>query len=88
MTHETETVNARSIADDVSAAIRFYTTHLGCATLTNQGRIVDNTDGEAAHLRDVRVTFRNDIVKGPGGKQILLEDPSGNPLELFQPSGS
>jgi hypothetical protein len=33
------------------------------------------------------VPFRNDIVTGPGGKQILLEDPSGNAIELFQPAG-
>jgi hypothetical protein len=32
--------------------------------------------------------FRNDIVSGPGGQQILLEDPSGNPIELFQPAGA
>jgi len=32
------------------------------------------------------VGFRNDIVTGPGGKQILLEDPAGNPIELFQPA--
>ena len=35
-------------------------------------------------LRDAGATFRNDIVTGPGGKQILVEDPSGNPIELFQ----
>jgi hypothetical protein len=32
------------------------------------------------------VAFRNDVVTGPGGQQILLEDPSGNPIELFQPA--
>jgi len=32
------------------------------------------------------VAFRNDIISGPGGQQILLEDPSGNPIELFQPA--
>jgi hypothetical protein len=34
------------------------------------------------------VKFRNDIVTGPGGRQILLEDPAGNPVELFQPVGA
>jgi hypothetical protein len=34
------------------------------------------------------VHFRNDIISGPGGKQVLLEDPSGNPIELFQPAES
>jgi len=48
--------------------------------------IVDDIDAEVARLRDAGVTFRNDIVTGPGGKQILLEDPSGNVVELFQPA--
>jgi catechol 2,3-dioxygenase-like lactoylglutathione lyase family enzyme len=37
--------------------------------------------------RGAGLNFRNDIVSGPGGRQILLEDPSGNPIELFQPRG-
>ncbi|HVH31610.1 MAG TPA: VOC family protein [bacterium] len=37
-------------------------------------------------LKQSGVIFRNEIVSGPGGKQILLEDPSGNPIELFQPA--
>ena len=37
-------------------------------------------------LRGEGLTFRNEIVKGPGGSQILLDDPSGNPIELFQPA--
>ncbi len=41
---------------------------------------------EVARLRAAGVPFRNDIVKGPGGAQILLDDPSGNPVELFQPA--
>ena len=41
---------------------------------------------EVARLRAAGVTFRNEIISGPGGKQILLEDPSGNPIELFQPA--
>ena len=48
--------------------------------------IVDDLDAEVAHLRDAGVRFRNDIVEGPGGKQILLQDPSGNVVELFQPA--
>ena len=39
-----------------------------------------------ARLRQHRVSFRNEIVEGPGGKQILAEDPSGNVIELFEPS--
>ena len=48
---------------------------------------VDDLDAKVAELRLVGVKFRNDIVVGPGGKQILCEDPSGNPVELFQPGG-
>ena len=43
-------------------------------------------DGEVERLREAGVRFRNDIVAGVGSKQILLEDPSGNPIELFQPT--
>jgi catechol 2,3-dioxygenase-like lactoylglutathione lyase family enzyme len=49
--------------------------------------VVDNIAAEVERLRAEGVRFRNDIVTGPGGKQILLEDPSGNPIELFQPAG-
>lgn len=41
---------------------------------------------EVARLRAAGVLFRNDVVVGPGGSQILLEDPSGNLVELFQPA--
>jgi catechol 2,3-dioxygenase-like lactoylglutathione lyase family enzyme len=50
--------------------------------------IVDDLPTEVERLRNAGLTFRNDIVKGPGGSQILVDDPSGNPIELFQPSGS
>jgi catechol 2,3-dioxygenase-like lactoylglutathione lyase family enzyme len=121
-------VNVRCMVDDVSAAVTFYTTHLGFTPLSNaapafadvqrgnlrlllSGRtssagrpmpagtrpgpggwnrihlLVDNIADEVERLRASGVTFRNDIVTGPGGKQILLEDPSGNPVELFQPAG-
>lgn len=49
---------------------------------------VEDLEAEVERLREVGVTFRNDIVTGPGGKQILLEDPSGNVIELFQPAGT
>jgi catechol 2,3-dioxygenase-like lactoylglutathione lyase family enzyme len=48
--------------------------------------IVDDLEAEVARLREVGATFRNDIVTGPGGKQILLQDPSGNVVELFEPA--
>lgn len=48
--------------------------------------IVDNLAAEVARLREAGLEFRNDIVTGPGGSQILLQDPSGNVIELFQPA--
>ena len=48
--------------------------------------IVDDIDREVERLRAAGATFRNDIVSGPGGRQILLLDPSGNVVELFQPA--
>ena len=121
-------VSVRYLVDDVDAAFKFYTTHLGFTELTNfspafadvvrgnlrlllsgpsssaarpmpDGRrptaggwnrihlIVDDIDAETARLRDAGVEFRSDIVSGPGGKQIVFDDPSGNPIELFQPAG-
>jgi catechol 2,3-dioxygenase-like lactoylglutathione lyase family enzyme len=47
--------------------------------------IVDDIAGEVERLRAAGAPFRNDILEGPGGKQILLQDPSGNVVELFQP---
>lgn len=49
--------------------------------------VVDDIKAEVERLRAAGVTFRNDIVTGPGGSQILFDDPSGNPVELFQPAG-
>jgi catechol 2,3-dioxygenase-like lactoylglutathione lyase family enzyme len=49
--------------------------------------LVDDIAAEVDRLRVAGLTFRNDVVKGPGGSQILLEDPSGNVVELFQPRG-
>jgi catechol 2,3-dioxygenase-like lactoylglutathione lyase family enzyme len=50
--------------------------------------IVDDIGTEVERLRSAGVTFRNEIVTGPGGRQIVLEDPAGNPIELFQPAGA
>jgi predicted enzyme related to lactoylglutathione lyase len=121
------TVSIRYMIDDVSAAIRFYTTHLGFALeldaspafaavsrdgvqlllsgKTSSGRRampdgrepvpggwnrmqihVQDLASEVRRLRAAGLTFRNEIVTGPGGSQILLDDPSGNPVELFQPA--
>jgi catechol 2,3-dioxygenase-like lactoylglutathione lyase family enzyme len=120
------TVSIRYMIDDVPAAVKFYTTHLGftldmdaspafasvsrdgvrllLSGKTSSGRQampdgrqpvpggwnrihiqVDDLEAEVKRLRQAGLTFRNDVVKGPGGSQILLDDPSGNPVELFQP---
>jgi catechol 2,3-dioxygenase-like lactoylglutathione lyase family enzyme len=47
---------------------------------------VSDLDGRVAALREAGAHFRNEIVSGFGGRQILLEDPSGNPIELFEPT--
>ena len=48
--------------------------------------VVDDIDAEVERLRAAGLSFRNDIVSGPGGRQILVDDPSGNPIEIFQPA--
>ena len=48
--------------------------------------VVDDIASEVERLRSAGVTFRNDVISGPGGRQIVLEDPAGNPIELFQPA--
>jgi catechol 2,3-dioxygenase-like lactoylglutathione lyase family enzyme len=120
-------VAVRYIIDDVPAAIRFYTTHLGftleldaspafAAVVRDGVRLLLSGDGssgkrplpdgrnqapggwnrvhlevsdlaaEVARLRAAGVSFRmSEIITGPGGAQIILDDPSGNPVELFQP---
>jgi len=121
------TVSIRYMIDEVPAAIKFYTTHLGfeldqdaspafaavsrdgvrllLSGKTSSGRRVlpdgrepvpggwnrihiqvGNLEAEIQRLREAGLKFRNEIVKGPGGSQILLDDPSGNPIELFQPA--
>ena len=50
--------------------------------------IVDDLDAEIARLTDEGVPFRNEVVSGPGGSQVLAVDPSGNLIELFQPAGT
>jgi catechol 2,3-dioxygenase-like lactoylglutathione lyase family enzyme len=50
--------------------------------------IVADLDAEVARLRATGVEFRSDIVTGPGGRQIVLDDPAGNPVELFEPANA
>jgi catechol 2,3-dioxygenase-like lactoylglutathione lyase family enzyme len=120
-------LSVRYMIDDVSAAVAFYTTHLGfdlemnaapafasvsrdgvrllLSGQTSSGRRpmpdgsrpvpggwnriqlqVSDLATEVERLRAAGLHFRNDIITGPGGSQILLDDPSGNPVELFQPA--
>lgn len=67
---------ARATPDDASVAGR-NRIHL----------IVDDLDIEITRLRDAGLSFLTDVVAGPGGRQILLADPAGNLIELFQPAG-
>jgi predicted enzyme related to lactoylglutathione lyase len=46
--------------------------------------VVADIEAEVKRLRTAGTTFRNEIISGPGGRQILAEDPSGNPIEIFQ----
>ncbi len=122
------TVSVRYLADDVDAAVDFYTSRLGFTVamhpapgfaaldrgelrlLVNQvggrggasqpmpdgtqpvpggwNRIqleVDDLDAEVARLRQAGVHLRNQVVEGNGGRQVLVDDPSGNLVELFEP---
>jgi glyoxylase I family protein len=47
---------------------------------------VDDLSSVVATMKQAGIRFRNEIVTGPGGKQILMEDPDGNPIELFEPA--
>jgi catechol 2,3-dioxygenase-like lactoylglutathione lyase family enzyme len=66
---------ARATPDEVTSAGR-NRIHL----------VVDDLDAEVARLRDAAVPLRSEVVAGPGGRQILLADPAGNLIELFQPA--
>jgi len=67
---------ARATPDDASAAGR-NRIHL----------VVDDLEAEVARLRGAGLPFRSEVVAGPGGRQVLVADPAGNLVELFQPAG-
>ena len=50
--------------------------------------LVEDIDAEVARLKAAGAPFRNEVLSGPGGKQVLLQDPSGNVIELFQPAAN
>ena len=72
------TVSVRYFADDVDTAIGFYRDLLGFEVVMHPAPPVDR-------LRGAGVSFRNEIVEGVGGRQILVDDPAGNCVELFEP---
>ncbi|HEX6685569.1 MAG TPA: VOC family protein [Candidatus Limnocylindrales bacterium] len=125
-TKDNQLASVRYIVDDVSAAVDFYTKHLGFtlrgdaapafadvrrgplrlllsgpassgakatpgdSSAAGRNRIhliLDDFDAEVGRLRKAGLTFRSDVVSGPGGRQILIEDPAGNLVELFEPAG-
>jgi catechol 2,3-dioxygenase-like lactoylglutathione lyase family enzyme len=47
--------------------------------------VVDDLPAEVQRLRDAGLSFRNDIISGVGGSQVVIDDPAGNPIELFEP---
>jgi len=75
------TVQVRYIVRDVDAAIEFYTRHLGFTLVMHPA-----PPFAMQALREAGARFRNEIVTGTGGRQIIVEDPSGNPVELFEPA--
>jgi catechol 2,3-dioxygenase-like lactoylglutathione lyase family enzyme len=48
--------------------------------------VVDDIDSVVAQLRAAGLVLRSDIVRGPGGQQVVVDDPDGNPIEIFQPA--
>lgn len=70
-------VSVRYVVDAVDAAVAFYTERLGFE--------VQMHPAEVERHRAAGAAFRSDIVTGVGGRQILLDDPSGNLVELFEP---
>ena len=47
---------------------------------------VENIESLVDSMKSAGISFRNEIISGPGGKQIVAEDPSGNPIEIFEPA--
>jgi predicted enzyme related to lactoylglutathione lyase len=75
------TVSVRYIVNDIDKAIAFYCNNLGFTEVE-----VSDLDQAVNDLRVLGVHVRNDIIDGVGGRQVLIDDPSGNPIELFQPT--
>lgn len=99
MTVSTQFANVRYVVDDVQAAVDFCTSHFGFAVGINAApAFADVTRGplrlllsgptsSGARATPAGLSFRSELVTGPGGRQILLADPAGNLVELFEAAG-
>jgi len=96
MPNPTEIVNVRYMVNDVQEAVDWYVGHFGFTVIlaspafgsVERGHLRLLLSAEVERLRARGVKFRNEILSGPGGSQILAEDPSGNVVELFQPAAA
>jgi hypothetical protein len=79
-------VRVRYIVDDVDSAIDFYCNGLGFEVVMHPAPTFAMLSRGVRQLRERGAHFRNDIVDGVGGRQILVDDPAGNPVELFEPT--
>jgi predicted enzyme related to lactoylglutathione lyase len=85
------TLPAHRWSNPAPAAATNASVHRSRSACPNSARIhliVKDIAAEVQRLRAAGLTFRNDIVSGPGGQQILLEDPAGNPIEVLQPAAA
>jgi catechol 2,3-dioxygenase-like lactoylglutathione lyase family enzyme len=73
------------LSGPASSGARATPVHAATAGRNRIHLIVDNLDAEIDRLRSAGLSFCSDLVSGPGGRQILLADPAGNLIELFQP---
>lgn len=74
------------LSGPMSSGARATPAESGTAGRNRIHLIVDDLDAEIARLRGAGLPFRSDLIAGPGGRQILLADPAGNLIELFQPA--
>jgi len=74
------------LSGPASSGARATPAHAATAGRNRIHLIVDDLDAEIGRLRSAGLSFCSDLVSGPGGRQILLADPAGNLIELFQPA--
>ncbi len=76
------------LSGPASSGARATPDHANTAGRNRIHLIVDDLNAEIDRLRAAGLDFHSDVVSGPGGRQILLADPAGNLIELFQPAGT